>query len=162
MIKITTEVKMKKRSDKMLRIFSSAIGKDLPKVHRKPMYSEKFGAKIVSAERGVVEIECDEVSPEMANPAGFLYGGVQCMLIDDVIGLAAATLGYEGFSISINLQITYLAKAIVGENIRIKAKIVREGRNILNTSAEIFNTDGKIIANGKSDLFQTTISRSKI
>lgn len=130
----------------------------MPKVHKMPMFTQKFNGKMILAKRGVVEVEF-EVLPNMANPLGLLHGGIQCTLMDDVIGLTAATLGNNSFSISLNLQVNYLAKAKVGEKIRVKAKIIREGRNIINATSKIFNSSGKLIANGKSDLFQTDMSR---
>ena len=61
--------------------------------------------------------------------------------------------------VSLNLQVTYLDKVKIGEEITVKAKIIREGRNILNAITSIYNSSGKQMANGKSDLFLTEISR---
>ena len=49
-------VSNKIRSERMVRIFNSVIGEGLPKVHRKSMFIEKYGGKMVSAKRGEVEI----------------------------------------------------------------------------------------------------------
>jgi len=122
------------------------------------MLIEKYDAKLVSAKRGEVEV-IFEVTEDMANPYGLLHGGISCTLMDDIIGLAAATLGSDRFSISLNLQINYLDKVRIGEEITVKAKIIREGRNVLNAVTKIYNSSGKLVANGKSDLFLTEISR---
>ena len=145
------------KSERILRIFNSVIGEGLPKVHRKSMFIEKYNGKMVSAKRGEVEVAF-EVTEEMTNPYGLLHGGVSCTLMDDLIGLAAATLGSDKFSISLNLQVSYLAKVMVGEKITVKAKIIREGRNVLNAITNIYNSSGKQVVNGKSDLFLTEIS----
>ena len=145
-------------SERILKIFNSVIGEGLPKVHKKSMFIEKYNGKMVSAKRGTVEVVF-EVTEDMTNPYGLLHGGVLCTLMDDVIGLAAATLGSEKFSVSLNLQVSYLDKVRIGEKITVKAKIVREGRNILNAITKIYDSSGKQVANGKSDLFLSEISR---
>ncbi|MFX1274442.1 MAG: PaaI family thioesterase [Promethearchaeota archaeon] len=154
---ISSDLRIKKRSERVLRNLNSVIGKELPRAH-KVITFEKFGATIISAHRGRVEIEC-EVIPDMANPLGFLHGGVQCILIDDVIALTAITLGNRHFPISVNLQINFLSKARVGNKLRIKAKITQEGNKIINASAKIVNNDGKLIAVGQTILLNTQISR---
>ena len=92
----------------------------------------------------------------MANPTGLLHGGMQCGLMDDTIGMTTATLGYEGFPISIDFHVDYLGKAKVGESVRVIGKIVREGRNILHAIAEIYDKKGKLISTGNSNLLKTT------
>lgn len=146
------------KSKRILRIFNSAIGEGLPKVHKKSMFIEKYNGKMVSAKRGEIAVVF-EVTEDMTNPYGLLHGGVSCTLMDDIIGLAAATLGSDKFPVSLNLQINYLDKIMVGEKITVKAKIIREGRNILNAITKMYNSSGTQVANGKSDLFLTEISR---
>ncbi len=158
---LSSEIRIKKRSERILKMYNSVKGKELPKFHKKPMFIEKFGATMISAQRGKVEIECG-VNPDMVNPVGFLHGGVQCVLIDDVMGLAAATLGSEGFTISINLQISFLSKVRIGDKIRVKAKIIREGRKLVNATAKIIDIDGNLIAVGQSDLLNTQINRNPV
>ena len=146
------------KSERILRIFNSVIGEGLPKVHKKSMFIEKYDGKLVSAKRGEVKVAF-EVTQDMTNPYGLLHGGISCTLMDDVIGLAAATLGSDKFSVSINLQVTYIARVMIGEKITVEAKIIREGRSILNAITKIYNSSGKQVVNGKSDLFLSEISR---
>jgi acyl-coenzyme A thioesterase PaaI-like protein len=77
-------------------------------------------------------------------------------MMDDSIGMMTATLGYEGFPISIDFHVDYLGKVKVGEKVRIIAKVVREGKNILHATAEIYNMKGELISTGNSNLFKTT------
>ena len=146
------------KSKRILRIFNSVIGEGLPKIHKKSMFIEKYNGKMVSAKRGEVKVAF-EVTQDMTNPYGLLHGGISCTLMDDVIGLAAATLGSDKFSVSINLQVTYLSRVMIGEKITVEAKIIREGRNILNAITKICNSSGKQLVNGKSDLLLSEISR---
>jgi len=146
------------KSKRILRIFNSVIGEGLPKIHKKSMFIEKYNGKMVSAKRGEVKVAL-EVTQDMTNPYGLLHGGISCTLMDDVIGLAAATLGSDKFSVSINLQVTYLSRVMIGEKITVEAKIIREGRNILNAITKIYNSSGIQLVNGNSDLLLSEISR---
>lgn len=62
------------------------------------------------------------IREEMTNPAGRLHGGIQCAMLDDVIGLAAYTLGRDGFHLSVNLATDYLGRADAGEVVRAEGR----------------------------------------
>ncbi|MFX1503817.1 MAG: PaaI family thioesterase, partial [Promethearchaeota archaeon] len=88
-----SDVKDKKvRTKQILDVLKSSIGKPMPNVHKSPMVTSEFNGKIVSAERGEVETEFI-IQPKMTNPLGLLHGGMQCTLMDDIIGITVATLG---------------------------------------------------------------------
>lgn len=76
--------------------------------------------------------------------------------MDDTIGVTCATLGYEGFLISIDFHVDYLGKVKVGEKVRVKGQIVREGRKIVHAMAEIHDIEGNLIATGSSNLTKTS------
>ena len=149
------EKNIKKRSERMIKLFESVKG-----IHMEnfpgpiPPFSKWLNGRIVDVKRGEIEIEF-LIRPEWANPTGLLHGGMQGALIDDTIGMTTATLGYQGFLISVNSQLNYLGKAKVGDEIRVKARVIREGKNIVNISAEIEDKNGKIIATGNSNLLKT-------
>lgn len=146
------------KSEKILMLFNSVIGKGLPNVHNKSLFIEKYNGKMNLAKRGEVKVDF-KVTETMVNPYGILHGGISCTLMDDVIGLAAATLGTDYFPVSLNLQVSYLKKVMIGEHITVSATIIREGRNILNAITEIRDESEILVAFGKSDLFLTNISR---
>jgi uncharacterized protein (TIGR00369 family) len=149
---------MEKRSERMINLFNMAaksgmsIGKFSGPI---PPFSKWLNGQFIFAKRGEVEIEF-EVRPEMANPTGLLHGGMQCAMMDDTVGVMTTTLGYQGFLISIDFHVDYLGKVKVGEKVRVKAKMIREGKNIFHVIAEIFNVEGKLIATGNSNLLKTT------
>ena len=157
-----SDVKDKKvRTEQILGMLKSAIGKSMPNVHRSPMVTSIFDGKIISAERGEVEVEFI-VQPKMTNPLGLLHGGMQCTLMDDIIGITVATLGLESFSISMNLQINYLGKAKERDKIRVNAKVIREGKTVIHATAKISHINGNIISIGQSDLLRTQIDSDYI
>lgn len=147
------EEKIKKRSERMVKLFNTFKEQDLSKFPVPP-FTKFLNGKVIKAKRGEIELEY-EVRPEMANPTGLLHGGMQCGLIDDAIGMTTATLGYEGFLISLDLHVNYLDKVKVGEKIRIKSAIVRDGRNVAHAFAQLLSMDGKLIATGNSNLLKT-------
>ena len=146
-------VKIKKRSDNMIKLFKTFSGKNLKDLPVPP-FTKWLNGKIVKAQYGVLELEF-EIRPEMANPTGLLHGGMQCALMDDTIGMMTATLGYEGFPISIDFHVDYLGKVKVGEEVRVIGKMIREGRNILHVIAEIHDINGNLISTGNSNLLKT-------
>ncbi len=143
----------KKRSDRMIKLFNTFKEKNL-KDFPVPPFSKWLNGKIIKAQYGIIELEF-EVRAEMANPTGLLHGGMQCALMDDTIGMTTATLGYEGFPISIDFHVDYLGKVKVGEKVRVIGKIIREGRNIIHAIAEIYDMDGNLTSTGNSNLLKT-------
>ena len=145
------------RSERMIKLFNMAaksgmkIGQFSGPI---PAFSKWLNGKFISAKRGEVEIEF-EVRPEMANPTGLLHGGMQCAMMDDTIGVMTTTLGYKGFLISIDFHVDYLGKVKVGEKVSVRGKTVREGKNIVHVIAEIYNSNGELIATGNSNLLKT-------
>lgn len=146
--------KIKERSNRMIKLFNTFANQEL-KDFPVPPFSKWLNGKVIKAEYGQIEIEF-EVRPEMANPTGLLHGGMQCGIMDDTIGMTTATLGYEGFPISIDFHVDYLGKVKVGEKVRVIGKIIREGRNIIHAIAEIYDMNGNLISTGNSNLFKTT------
>jgi len=145
--------KLKKRSEQMIKLFNTFKNKNL-KDFPVPPFSKWLDGKIVNAQYGKIELEF-EVRPEMANPTGLLHGGMQCALMDDTIGMTTATLGYEGFPISIDFHVDYLGKVKVGEKVRVIGKIIREGKNIIHAVGEIYDLKGNLISTGNSNLLKT-------
>lgn len=147
------EKKIKKRSERMIKLLDASKGKGM-KDFPAPPFTKWLNGKIMSVKRGEIEFEYD-VRPEMANPTGLLHGGMQAAILDETIGVMSSTLGYEGFLISIDLHIDYLGKVKVGEKIRAISKIIRDGRHIVHAISEIYDSDGNLIATGNSNLLKT-------
>ncbi|MGV9200398.1 MAG: PaaI family thioesterase [Promethearchaeia archaeon] len=150
---------IQKRSRRILKLFNSIKGKRMGEFNLKmiPGFTKWLNGKMIKAERGYIELEYI-VRPEMANPTDLLHGGMQCGMMDDTIGMMTATLGYEGFLITIDFHVDYLGKVSVGENVKVIAKMVREGRNIVHAISEIYNMDDDLIATGNSNLIKTTFT----
>jgi len=147
--------KIQKRSERIIRLFKAFKGKPISEAPGPiPAFSKWLGGKIMEVSRGEIVVEYD-LRPEMANPTGLLHGGMQSGLIDDTIGMCTATLGYEGFLITIDANYNFLGKVKVDQSVRVKANMVREGRNIVHFFAQIKDLEDKLIATGNANLLRT-------
>ncbi|GAB4327575.1 MAG: hypothetical protein Kow0069_34500 [Promethearchaeota archaeon] len=142
------------RSKRMVDLLNAARGTPLGQFPVPP-FTKWLNCKVLSAERGRVELEL-EVRPEMANPTGLLHGGVQCAAMDDAIGIASATLGAGGFLLSLTLHVDYLGRVEVGQRVRVVGQITREGRRVVHARAEIVDVEGNLVASASSNLLRTT------
>jgi acyl-coenzyme A thioesterase 13 len=143
----------RKAESPLIKFFQDIKGKSL-KNFPVPPFTKWLNGKVVDVKRGEVQLEC-LVREEMANPTGILHGGMQSAMLDDLIGITCATLGYEGFPLSIDMHVDYLGRVKVGETVTGRAFIVREGHNIIHAMAELKDKDGKLIATGNSNLLIT-------
>lgn len=113
--------------------------------------SKLFHASIVEAFPGKIDVRF-VVTPQMVNPAGVLHGGIQCAILDEVIGMTGASLGFSEFMYAIDLKVDYLRKARLGQTLHVIGNVIKQGRNIVNCIAEIYSKDCKLIAQAKSNL----------
>jgi uncharacterized protein (TIGR00369 family) len=149
------EQERKERSARIVRLFQAFKGRPISEAPGPiPAFSKWLDGKILDVKRGEIKLQYD-LRPEMANPTGLLHGGMQAALIDDTIGMCTATLGYKGFLITIDAQLNFLGKVKVDESVRVKASLVREGRNIVHFFAKVSDLDGKLIATGNANLLKT-------
>lgn len=143
----------KKMESPIIKLFQSIKGKPL-KSFPVPPFTKWLNGKVMNAKRGEIELEF-EVREEMANPTGILHGGMQSAMLDDLIGITGATLGYEGFLLSIDMHVDYLGKVKIGEIITGRGFIIREGKYIVHAIAELKDKDGNLVATGNSNLLIT-------
>jgi uncharacterized protein (TIGR00369 family) len=115
-----------------------------------------LGGRLVAISEGEVTMEFT-VRREMTNPTGVLHGGIHAAILDDIIGLIVHCLGRETYFTSINLTIDFLGRAMVGDQIIAKAKVLRAGNQIVNITGEIFNKDGNIISRATSNMVRTNV-----
>ena len=91
-----------------------------------------------------------EIRDDLRQPSGVLHGGVTATLIDTAMAYAVRTrLEPTAATATIDLTVHYLRPLVEGRATCI-AKTVRAGKRIFTVSAEVFNSEGKIIATGLS------------
>ena len=149
------EKKIKKRSERIVKLFNAVRGRNVGEFPGPiPPFSKWLNGLIIHADRGELELEF-EVRPEWANPTGLLHGGMQAALQDEIIGMTTVTLGYVGFLLTIDMHVNYLGKVEVGETIRVKASMVREGRTILHFFSTIRDKNDILISTANANLLKT-------
>lgn len=98
-----------------------------------------------------------QVREEMTNPFGTIQGGIMAALIDDTMGLAFLTLNNEFLYTTTNLHVNYLFGAKEGEEVFVKAQVVRIGKKISNIECKVYNQNGEVICTSTSNLVITSI-----
>ncbi|VDL63868.1 unnamed protein product [Nippostrongylus brasiliensis] len=106
------------------------------------------GARPISVSEGRVKVEF-EVTHAMTNPWGSLHGGCTATLVDIVTTAALLTTPRQLPGVSVDLHVTYLAAAKEGESVVMDAEVIRIGRSLAFTKADLFlKESNKIIATG--------------
>ncbi len=141
----------KPETNPMVEVFRASIGK---KLEYAPPFTDWLDGRIVSCDVGEIEMTF-KVRPEMANPTGLLHGGIQAAIIDDLIGMTAATLGEEGFMLTIDLHVNFLGKVEVGQTVKGRARFIRSGKRIAHAVCEILDEQGNLVCRGDSNLVKT-------
>jgi acyl-coenzyme A thioesterase 13 len=109
---------------------------------------------VVSAEVGQIEFQYT-VRPEWLNPMGNLHGGVTAAIMDDIIGATMFSLNEKTFIVTVNNTIDYFSTAKENDHIIAETKIIKRGKQFVNTQCEIWNEDKtRLIARGTSNLFK--------
>ncbi len=99
------------------------------------------------------------VRKEMTNAVGNLHGGMISCIIDDLMGTAVFTLDRENFMTTVNLSIDFLYGAKLGDVLEGHCKVIREGKNIVNVTCQIYDSRKNLIASGTSNLATTSVKK---
>jgi uncharacterized protein (TIGR00369 family) len=102
-------------------------------------------------------------TPELANPVGQVHGGFLGVIVDDVCGMAFASLLTE-FRLfpTQSMQLEYHRPILVGETVECRGTVVRVGRRSIVVDAVVVGPEGKLRARGTatfaSDLEGATLA----
>ncbi|KAI5091860.1 acyl-coenzyme A thioesterase 13 isoform X1 [Silurus meridionalis] len=105
--------------------------------------------ELISASPGKVVCQF-KVEEEHTNQGGTLHGGMTATLVD-VISTAALLYTERGApGVSVDMNITYINAAKVGEELLITAQVLKQGRTMGFTTVDLTNkANGKLIAQGR-------------
>ncbi len=98
------------------------------------------------------------VREDMCNPGRILHGGIAVAIMDDLMGMTVASMGYEFFFTSINLSTDFLYSVPMGGQIVCTTQIIRAGKKVVNIEANIKDSQGRLIAKTTSNLVATSQS----
>ncbi|MBN3317588.1 ACO13 thioesterase, partial [Atractosteus spatula] len=104
---------------------------------------------LVSASPGKVVCEM-KVEDEHTNRGGTLHGGLTATLVDIVSTTALLYTERAEPGVSVDMNITYMNTAKLGEDVLITAQVLKQGRTLAFATVDITNKEtGKLIAQGR-------------
>lgn len=90
------------------------------------------------------------IRPELSQNHGVVHGGAIASLIDTATAFAILTLLEPDERVTtVDLTISYLRPGLEGR-LRATARVLRQGRRLLTTSAEVNNEEGALLATALS------------
>uniref|UniRef100_A0A8C8T026 Acyl-coenzyme A thioesterase 13 n=2 Tax=Peromyscus maniculatus bairdii TaxID=230844 RepID=A0A8C8T026_PERMB len=108
---------------------------------------EKVTLVSAAPEKVVCEMKVEE---QHANKFGTLHGGLTATLIDSISTVALMCTERGAPGVSVDMNITYMSPAKIGEEIVITAHILKQGKTLAFASVDLTNkATGKLIAQGR-------------
>ncbi|KAK6055117.1 hypothetical protein COOONC_07377 [Cooperia oncophora] len=106
------------------------------------------GLRPLAVSEGRVKVEF-EVTPTMTNPWGGLHGGCTATLVDVVTTAACLVTPRGKPGVSVDLHVTYLAAAREGDSLIVDAEVIKAGKTLAFTRADLILKDkNQIVATG--------------
>lgn len=115
----------------------------------------------MSASRGNLTARLVIEKPHV-NSRGTIHGAVSATLVDWSGGLAIATHGLEKTGASIDIHVTYIGTAGLGDTIEIEALANKVGRSVAFTTVRIKNvTKGNMVATASHTKYIQQVQRKE-
>lgn len=104
-------------------------------------------------EEGAVEYRLLVEEKHLATPRA-AHGGVQAALMDAALGVAALSKVCTSNLVvsTVSLNINYLSPALLGDTMIARSRVIKQGKSLLFTQAEIQNQDGKVLATASATM----------
>ncbi|KAH9308029.1 hypothetical protein KI387_035940 [Taxus chinensis] len=117
------------------------------------------GLQVDHAERG--RILCTlKVPPRLVNAGKFMHGGATAAFVDVIGSAAIFTTGATSSGVSVEINVSYLDAAKLGEEIEIDAKVLRIGRVIAFVNVDLRKKEtGQLVAQGRHTKYLPVISK---
>ena len=112
-------------------------------------FARLLGIKLDAIEAGEATLSL-HIREDFKQNAGVVHGGVIASLIDSATAFAILPLlSPDERTTTVDLTISYLRPLVAGVVVA-RAKVLRAGRRMIATSAELFDADGKLAATALS------------
>ena len=79
-----------------------------------------------------------KVTTALSNSFGTLHGGAVCLLVDIISTLALLSQENPRPNVSVDLNVSFLAPALVGDVVRLHGRVLKEGGRLAYTHVDIF------------------------
>ena len=105
-----------------------------------------LGFRLVETGDGSAVVDMT-TTENMANHSGFVHGGIISALADSAMGRSLRTLKPGvARAMSIDLKLSFINAAQIGEDLRGVATVVHAGRRTVVTECRVEGGDGRLIA----------------
>ncbi|MGC8721712.1 MAG: PaaI family thioesterase [Caldisericaceae bacterium] len=91
---------------------------------------------------------------------GVVHGGIIAAILDDVMGNIEFRKGYVAFTIELNIK--YLKKCLVGEELIAKGKLNSLSHRIIETEGEILDLSGEIRVKASAKYFVKSLGPKEV
>jgi uncharacterized protein (TIGR00369 family) len=95
--------------------------------------------------RGDLWVLALRIAPEHVNARGRVHGGLLSTIADVGLGHAVAMADDRAHPITVSLTVDYLAPASLGGWLEVRTRVLKSGRRLASSRAEIFSDD-RIVA----------------
>jgi len=116
-----------------------------------PPVAQLLGWELIAErpEKGEIEIAFHP-DERFTNPRGQVQGGIVAAMLDDTMGpaLVSMTAG-QWIPASIDMNVSFLRPVMPGRVIS-KARVIRHGASVVFLEAELFDTEGRLLARATS------------
>ena len=84
-----------------------------------------------------------KIDSEHTNRGGTLHGGLSALLVDNISTLALTLPEGQDFSygVSVNMDLSYIKAAKIGDEVLIDAKVLKRGRTLAFLEVELRNKE---------------------
>ncbi|XP_072026295.1 acyl-coenzyme A thioesterase 13-like [Amphiura filiformis] len=132
---------------------SVSMAKHLMQFLAKTKTFDRLTQKVCVVDGRPGHVKCEMmVEEEHCNQQGTLHGGMTATLVDNITTLAIMSSNEDGSvelpGVSVDLNMSYLKAAPMGQTITITADILRKGKTLVFTTAQVSNSKGDILAVG--------------
>lgn len=109
-------------------------------------YSRLIGTRYLEIRRGYAKAEA-HYKEELARSGGILHGGAIMGMLDEVSGVAAATVNPGEEQVTIELKINFMRPLHSGNSPYIlEGEVLRSGRTTIVVMGRIYDSEGKLSA----------------
>jgi acyl-CoA thioesterase len=92
------------------------------------------------------------VGSEFANSYGTAHGGIIATFADSAMGVALRTLNIR--VVTLEMNINYFSRVRTGEILRVKARTIHSGHQVLVGEAEVFNQKADLVAKSRGTFYR--------
>lgn len=117
--------------------FMSAARDRVEAIFDKAPFMRLLGVRLGEVSEGVVETEVT-ITEDLKQQHGFAHAGVISTLADHTAGAAATTMVADGKSVLTADFNIHLLRPGAGETLRSRGEVVRAGRNLIVTQADVW------------------------